>query len=98
MTVITASCGYNTFVQLDEQSKASWSEVLNQYQRRADLVPNLVNVVKGYAAHEKETLTQVIEARAKATSVQATPALLKDATAFRKFSLLKEGLLLHYKS
>ncbi len=78
-------CGYNTLQSNDEAIKASWSEVLNQYQRRADLVPNLVNVVKGYAAHEKEVLTRVTEARAKVGSIQATPELLKDQQAFSKF-------------
>ncbi|MDO9366900.1 MAG: LemA family protein, partial [Methylotenera sp.] len=68
-------CGYNTFQSLDEEAKASWSEVLNQYQRRADLVPNLVNVVKGYAAHEKEVLTEVSNARSKVGSIQVTPEL-----------------------
>ncbi|MDO9206252.1 LemA family protein [Methylotenera sp.] len=79
------SCGYNTFQSLDEESKAGWSEVLNQYQRRADLVPNLVNVVKGYAAHEKEVLTQVADARSKVGSMQVTPELLNDPEAFAKF-------------
>jgi LemA protein len=78
-------CGYNTFQSLDEESKASWSEVLNQYQRRADLVPNLVNVVKGYASHEKEVLTQVADARSKVGSMQVTPELLNDPEAFAKF-------------
>jgi len=78
-------CGYNTFQSLDEESKASWSEVLNQYQRRADLVPNLVNVVKGYASHEKEVLTQVADARSKVGSMQVTPELLNDPEAFSKF-------------
>ncbi|HEY0843674.1 LemA family protein [Methylotenera sp.] len=78
-------CGYNTFQSLDEESKASWSEVLNQYQRRADLVPNLVNVVKGYASHEKEVLTQVADARSKVGSIQVTPELLNDPEAFAKF-------------
>ena len=78
-------CGYNTLQSTDEQIKASWSEVLNQYQRRADLVPNLVNVVKGYAAHEKDVLTQVTEARAKVGSIQATPELINDEQAFAKF-------------
>ncbi len=86
MMVLTLSgCGYNQFQSLDETSKASWSEVLNQYQRRADLVPNLVNVVKGYAEHEKEVLTQVTEARAKVGSMQVTPELLNDPEAFAKF-------------
>ena len=78
-------CGYNNFQTLDEESKASWSEVLNQYQRRADLVPNLVNIVKGYASHEKEVLTQVADARAKVGSIQVTPELLNDPEAFAKF-------------
>ncbi|MDI1309708.1 MAG: LemA family protein [Methylotenera sp.] len=80
-----SGCGYNKFQSLDEESKASWSEVLNQYQRRADLVPNLVNVVKGYAAHEKDVLTQVTEARAKVGSMQITPELLNDPEAFARF-------------
>ena len=66
-------CGYNDFQRLDEQTKSAWSEVLNQYQRRADLVPNLVATVKGEANFEQETLTKVVEARAKATSMQVTP-------------------------
>jgi len=78
-------CGYNDFQKLDEQSKAAWSEVLNQYQRRADLVPNLVATVKGEANFEQETLTKVIEARAKATSVQVTPETLNNPQAFQKF-------------
>lgn len=78
-------CGYNKFQSLDEESKASWSEVLNQYQRRADLVPNLVNVVKGYASHEKEVLTEVTNARAKVGSMQVTPEVLNDPEAFAKF-------------
>ncbi len=80
-----SGCGYNNFQTLDEEAKASWSEVLNQYQRRADLVPNLVNVVKGYASHEKEVLTQVTEARSKVGSMQVTPELLNDPEAFAKF-------------
>lgn len=78
-------CGYNTFQSLDEESKAGWSEVLNQYQRRGDLVPNLVNVVKGYASHEKEVLTEVADARSKVGSIQVTPELLNDPEAFAKF-------------
>ena len=78
-------CGYNTFQTTDEQVKASWSEVINQYQRRADLVPNLVSTVKGEAKFEQDTLTQVIEARARATSIQATPELINDPAAFQKF-------------
>ena len=78
-------CGYNDFQRLDEKSKAAWSEVLNQYQRRADLVPNIVATVKGEAAFEQGTLVQVIEARAKATSIQATPELINNPEAFNKF-------------
>jgi LemA protein len=78
-------CGYNDFQRLDEQTKSAWSEVLNQYQRRADLVPNLVATVKGEANFEQDTLTKVIEARAKATSVQVTPETLNDPAAFAKF-------------
>ena len=80
-----SGCGYNTFQSSDEEIKAAWSEVLNQYQRRADLVPNLVNVVKGYAAHEKDVLTQVTDARAKVGSIQATAELVNDDEAFKKF-------------
>ena len=78
-------CGYNTFQTTDEQIKASWSEVVNQYQRRADLIPNLVNTVKGEAKFEQDTLTKVIEARSRATSIQATPELINDPAAFQKF-------------
>ena len=78
-------CGYNDFQRLDEQSKAAWSEVLNQYQRRADLVPNIVATVKGEAAFEQDTLTRVIEARAKATSIQVTPETLNNPAAFSQF-------------
>ncbi len=80
-----SGCGYNDFQRLDEQSKTAWSEVLNQYQRRADLVPNIVATVKGEAAFEQDTLTKVIEARAKATSIQVTPETLNDPEAFSKF-------------
>src|SRR5262249_17706854 len=72
-----SGCGYNDLQGLDEDTKAAWSEVINQYQRRADLIPNLVATVKGYAAHEKETLEGVVNARAKATGVQVTPEVLK---------------------
>jgi len=86
LTVLTLSgCGYNDFQKLDEQSKAAWSEVLNQYQRRADLIPNIVSTVKGEANFEQETLTKVIEARAKATSIQVTPETLNNPEAFNKF-------------
>lgn len=80
-----SGCGYNTFQSTDEQVKAGWAEVINQYQRRADLIPNLVTTVKGEAAFEQETLTRVIEARSKATSIQATPELINDPAAFQKF-------------
>ncbi|HZX33663.1 MAG TPA: LemA family protein [Rhodocyclaceae bacterium] len=80
-----SGCGYNTMQAKDEQVKAGWSEVVNQYQRRADLVPNLVNTVKGYASHEREVLTQVTEARARVGSIQASPALLNDPQAFARF-------------
>ena len=80
-----SGCGYNNFQSLDEEAKASWSEVLNQYQRRADLIPNLVNVVKGYAAHEKSVLTQVADARSKVGSMQVTADVLNDPEAFAKF-------------
>lgn len=80
-----SGCGYNEFQRLDEQVKAAWSEVLNQYQRRADLIPNIVATVKGEANFEQETLTKVIEARARATSINATPELVNDPAAFEKF-------------
>ena len=78
-------CGYNEFQTLDEQVTAAWAEVLSQYQRRSDLIPNIVATVKGEANFEQETLTKVIEARAKATAIQATPALVNDPAAFAKF-------------
>ena len=83
--LLLSGCGYNQFQSLDEQTKSAWSEVLNQYQRRADLVPNIVATVKGEAAFEQDTLTKVIEARAKATSIQVTPETLNDPAAFSKF-------------
>ena len=83
--LLLSGCGYNTFQTTDEQIKASWAEVLNQYQRRADLIPNLVNTVKGYAAQEQAVLLGVTEARAKVGSIQATPELINDAQAFAKF-------------
>ncbi|OWQ46814.1 hypothetical protein CDL60_14700 [Roseateles noduli] len=78
-------CGYNEFQSLDEQVNASWSEVLSQYQRRSDLIPNIVNTVKGEASFEQDTLTKVVEARAKATSIQVTPELARDPAALQKF-------------
>jgi LemA protein len=86
MTIlILPGCGYNTIQTNDENVLAAWSEVLNQYQRRADLVPNLVNTVKGYAAHEREVLEAVTNARSRVGSIQATPELLNDEQAFARF-------------
>jgi len=84
-TLVLTGCGYNDFQRLDEQTKSAWSEVLNQYQRRADLVPNIVATVKGEAAFEQDTLTRVIEARAKASAIQVTPQTLNDPEALKKF-------------
>jgi LemA protein len=89
---LLSGCGYNTFQTGDEAIKAAWSEVLNQYQRRADLVPNLVNTVKGYASHEKDVLTQVTQARAQVGSIQATPELINNPEAFAKFQQAQAGL------
>ena len=83
--LLLSGCGYNTMQSQDEKIKAAWSEVLNQYQRRADLIPNLVNTVKGYAAQESSVLLGVTEARAKVGSIQATPELVNDPEAFAKF-------------
>ena len=83
--VLLTGCGYNTLQTQDEQVKSAWSEVLNQYQRRADLVPNLVNTVKGYAAQEERVLTEVTNARASVGSIKATPELINDPVAFAKF-------------
>jgi LemA protein len=85
ITVSLSGCGYNDFQTKDEAIKASWAEVVNQYQRRADLIPNLVNTVKGYASHEKDTLEAVVKARASATSMQVTPEVLNNPAAFQKF-------------
>jgi LemA protein len=85
LSLLIGGCGYNTLQQQDEQVKSAWSEVLNQYQRRADLVPSLVNVVKGAVAAEKDILDSVVEARSKATSIQATPELINDPAAFQKW-------------
>ncbi|QHE91344.1 LemA family protein [Pandoraea fibrosis] len=85
LTSLLSACGYNEIQVKDEAVKAAWSEVVNQYQRRADLVPNLVNTVKGYASHEQSTLTEVINARAKATSITVTPETLNDPEAFKRF-------------
>lgn len=85
-------CGYNQFQSGNEQIKASWAEVLSQYQRRADLIPNLVNVVKGQADFEQSTLQAVVEARAKATSIQASPELVNDPQAFQRFQQAQKDL------
>jgi len=82
---LLSACGYNDFQAKDEAVKAAWGEVINQYQRRADLIPNLVNTVKGYASHERETLEAVTRARAAATSIQVTPETLNDPEAFKRF-------------
>jgi LemA protein len=87
-----SGCGYNALQRQDEQVKASWAEVLNQYQRRADLVPNLVATVKGYATHEKDVFTQVTEARASVGSIQATPELVNDPEAFAKFQAAQQQM------
>lgn len=83
--LLLTGCGYNTFQKTDEQVKADWAEVLNQYQRRADLIPNLVATVQGYATQEKEVLTQITEARSRVGSMQATPELINDPEAFKKY-------------
>jgi LemA protein len=87
-----SGCGYNDFQRLDEQVNAAWAEVLNQYQRRADLIPNIVATVKGEANFEQETLTRVVEARAKATSIQVTPETLNDPDAFARFQQVQGEL------
>lgn len=90
--VSLSGCGYNTIQSNDEQVKSAWSEVLNQYQRRADLIPNLVNTVKGFAAQEQTVLLGVTNARAKVGSIQATPDLLNDPEAFAKFQTAQRDL------
>ena len=92
LVVSLSGCGYNTLQSSDEQSKASWSEVVNQDQRRADLVPNLVNTVKGYAAHEQRVLTQVTQARAQVGAVNLTPEALNDPAALAKFQAAQSQL------
>jgi LemA protein len=91
-TTLLSGCGYNEFQSKDEATKAAWSEVVNQYQRRADLIPNLVNTVKGYATHERETLEAVTRARAAATSFQITPEVLNNPEAFAKFQQVQGEL------
>lgn len=90
--LVLSGCGYNEFQRGNEQIKASWSEVLSQYQRRADLIPNLVNVVKGQADFEQSTLQAVVEARSKAMAIQATPELVNDPQAFQKFQQAQKEL------
>src|SRR6266516_2037752 len=92
ITAGLAGCGYNEIQRSDEQVKSAWSEVLNQYQRRADLIPNLVNTVKGFAAQEQQVLIQVTEARSRVGSIQATPELLNDEAAFRRFQQAQAGM------
>jgi len=84
-TLALSGCGYNDFQRLDEQTKSAWAEVLNQYQRRADLIPNLVETVKGETNFEQETLTRVIEARSRATAIQVSPETLNDPQAMERF-------------
>lgn len=91
-SVLLSGCGYNQFQTKDEATKAAWGEVVNQYQRRADLIPNLVNTVKGYATHEKDTLESVTRARAAATSFQITPEVLNNPEAFQKFQQVQGEL------
>jgi LemA protein len=87
-----SGCGYNEFQAKDEATKSAWAEVVNQYQRRSDLIPNLVNTVKGYASHEKDTLEAVTKARSAATSFQITPEVLNDPQAFQKFQQVQGQL------
>jgi len=92
LAMLLGGCGYNEFQDKDERVKAAWGEVVNQYQRRADLIPNLVNTVKGYASHERETLEAVTRARAAATSFQITPEVLNNPEAFKKFQQVQGEL------
>ena len=92
LSLLLGGCGYNDFQRLDEQTRSAWSEVLNQYQRRAELVPNLVATVRGEANFEQETLSRVIEARALATSMQVTPETLNDPQALQRFQQVQAGL------
>lgn len=90
--VLLSGCGYNDLQGLDEDTKAAWSEVINQYQRRADLIPNLVATVKGYAEHERATLEGVVNARSKATGIQVSPEMLRNPAAFEEFQKAQAGL------
>jgi LemA protein len=92
ISLLLSGCGYNTLQTTDEQVKSAWSEVLNQYQRRADLVPNLVETVKAFAAQEREVLTRVTEARARVGAIQATPELAENPEAFAKFQAAQAEL------
>jgi LemA protein len=98
LALLASGCGYNRIQQQDEAVKAAWSEVINQYQRRADLVPNLVNTVKGFAAQEQKVLIDVTEARAKVGTIQATPELVNDPEAFKKFQAAQGQLSQALKS
>src|ERR1022692_1183774 len=98
LALLASGCGYNRIQQQDEAVKAAWSEVINQYQRRADLVPNLVNTVKGFAAQEQKVLIGVTEARARVGSIQATPELVNDPQAFQKFQAAQGELTQALKS
>lgn len=98
LALLASGCGYNRIQQQDEAVKAAWSEVINQYQRRADLVPNLVNTVKGFAAQEQKVLLGVTEARARVGSIQATPELINDPAAFQKFQAAQGQLSQALKS
>ncbi len=97
-TLLLGGCGYNTIQEQDEGVKASWSEVVNQYQRRADLIPNLVQTVRGYAAQEEKVLVGVTEARARATSIQVTPEVLNDPAALQRFQAAQGQLTTALKS
>ena len=98
LALLLSGCGYNAMQAGDEQVKAAWSEVLNQYQRRADLVPNLVSTVKGYASHEASVLTQVTEARAKVGSVQLNADQLDDEQAVQRFQKAQGELSSYFKN
>jgi LemA protein len=98
LALATTGCGYNALQTQDEAVKAAWSEVVNQYQRRADLIPNLVNAVKGFAAQEQKVLVGVTEARSRATSIQVTPEMLNDPEALKKFQQVQGELTSALKS